>query len=76
MERVSAAFAHTTLSFETGRMAKQADGAIIAQFGETVVLVAVVGQRTHARQGFLPPHRGVPGKNIRCRPDPRRVVQA
>ncbi len=45
MERVNCALAHTTLSFETGRMAKQADGSILAQFGETVVLVAVVGAK-------------------------------
>ncbi len=45
MERVSCTLANSTLSFETGRMAKQADGAILAQFGETVVLVAVVGAK-------------------------------
>jgi polyribonucleotide nucleotidyltransferase len=45
MERVSSAIGHSTLSFETGRMAKQADGAVLAQFGETVVLVAVVGAK-------------------------------
>src|SRR5579859_5339358 len=45
MERVSGAIAHSTLSFETGRMAKQADGSILAQYGETVVLVAVVGAK-------------------------------
>jgi polyribonucleotide nucleotidyltransferase len=45
MERVSSALAHSTLSFETGRMAKQADGSILAQFGDTVVLVAVVGAK-------------------------------
>jgi len=45
MERVSCALGQTTLSFETGRMAKQADGSILAQYGETVVLVAVVGAK-------------------------------
>jgi len=45
MERVSTTLGHTTLSFETGRMAKQADGSILAQLGETVVLVAVVGAK-------------------------------
>jgi polyribonucleotide nucleotidyltransferase len=45
MERVSTMLGHTTLSFETGRMAKQADGSILAQLGETVVLVAVVGAK-------------------------------
>src|SRR4030042_138585 len=30
------------LSIETGKVAKQADGAVIVQYGDTVVLVAVV----------------------------------
>jgi polyribonucleotide nucleotidyltransferase len=45
MERVSTTLGHTTLSFETGRMAKQADGSIVAQYGDTVVIVAVVGAK-------------------------------
>ncbi len=45
MERVSCKLSQSTLSFETGRMAKQADGSILAQYGETVVLVAVVGAK-------------------------------
>jgi len=45
MERVNCSLAHTTLSFETGRMAKQADGSILAQYGDTVVLAAVVGAK-------------------------------
>ncbi len=45
MERVSGAVAQSTFSLETGRLAKQADGAVLAQFGETVVLVAVVGAK-------------------------------
>jgi polyribonucleotide nucleotidyltransferase len=31
-----------TLSIETGRIAKQADGAVVVQYGDTVVLVAAV----------------------------------
>jgi len=31
-----------TLSIETGKVAKQADGAVVVQYGETVVLVAAV----------------------------------
>lgn len=45
MERVSCALAHSTFSIETGRMAKQADGSVLVQFGETVVLAAVVGAK-------------------------------
>ncbi len=33
------------LSLETGKIARQADGAIIAQYGETVVLATVVGAK-------------------------------
>jgi polyribonucleotide nucleotidyltransferase len=45
MQRVSSPFAHSTFSIETGRMAKQADGAVLAQFGDTVVIAAVVGAK-------------------------------
>jgi polyribonucleotide nucleotidyltransferase len=34
------------LTLETGRMARQADGAVVATYGETVVLATVVGART------------------------------
>jgi len=33
------------LKFETGRMARQADGAVLVQYGETSVLATVVGER-------------------------------
>ncbi|HEX4080230.1 MAG TPA: polyribonucleotide nucleotidyltransferase [Rhizomicrobium sp.] len=33
------------LSLETGRVARQADGAVVATYGETVVLATVVGER-------------------------------
>jgi len=34
------------LSFETGRVARQADGAVLCRYGDTIVLCTVVGQRT------------------------------
>ncbi|MDZ4790372.1 MAG: polyribonucleotide nucleotidyltransferase [Hyphomicrobiales bacterium] len=34
-----------TLKFETGRMARQADGAVLVQYGETSVLATAVGER-------------------------------
>ncbi|MEJ1995856.1 MAG: polyribonucleotide nucleotidyltransferase [Limibacillus sp.] len=34
-----------TLSFETGRIARQADGAVLVKYGETVVLCTAVAQR-------------------------------
>ena len=33
------------ISLETGKIARQADGAIIAQCGETVVMATVVGSK-------------------------------
>src|SRR5471032_1980512 len=43
------------ISFETGKLAKQADGAVVVRGGETVVLATAVG-RTEGREGadFFP----------------------
>ena len=38
-----------TLTLETGKVARQADGAVIATYGETVVLATVVGATVRAR---------------------------
>ncbi len=40
--RVEREIGGRTLSIETGKIAKQADGAVLVQYGETIVLVAVV----------------------------------
>src|SRR4030042_5417088 len=40
--RVERQMGGRTLSLETGKIAKQADGAVVVQYGETVVLVAAV----------------------------------
>ena len=44
-----------TITFETGKMAKQADGSVLVRHGDTVVLVSAVAART-PREGvsFLP----------------------
>ena len=44
-----------TLSFETGKLAKQAGGSVIVRFGDSVVLVTAC-RSSHAREGidFLP----------------------
>lgn len=39
------------LSLETGRIAKQADGAVVAQYGDTVVLATAVADKT-AKEGL------------------------
>src|SRR6266446_9066753 len=44
-----------TLSLETGKLAKQADGAVVVRYGDSVVLVTAC-RAAHAREGidFLP----------------------
>ncbi len=44
--RVEIDWAGRKLSLETGRMARQADAAVVAQYGETSVLATVVGARS------------------------------
>ncbi len=51
MERVEMPLGRHTLSIETGRMAKQADGAVVVRLGDTVVLATACGQR-EPRPGF------------------------
>ncbi len=43
--RKSIEWAGRTLTLETGRIARQADGAVLATYGETTVLAAVTGRR-------------------------------
>ncbi len=43
-----------TLSMETGKIAKQANGAVWLQFGETVVMVTACRTNTPEDRGFLP----------------------
>ena len=42
------------LSIETGRMAKQADGAVLVSYGDTVVLVTAVSDKNARDLPFLP----------------------
>ncbi|MCI5120971.1 MAG: polyribonucleotide nucleotidyltransferase, partial [Candidatus Electrothrix sp. AUS4] len=43
-----------TLSFETGKMAKQTSGSVVVNCGETMVLVTVVAEKGAKDVGFLP----------------------
>lgn len=48
-------YGNHTLSLETGKVARQAGGAVMASMGETSVLVTVVGQKdVKPGQGFFP----------------------
>jgi polyribonucleotide nucleotidyltransferase len=46
IKRKSIEWAGRTLTLETGRIARQADGAVLATYGETVVLATVVAARS------------------------------
>ena len=42
------------LSIETGKMAKQADGAVVVRYGDTILLVTAVSLREKKDVDFLP----------------------
>ncbi len=52
--RVEKEIAGRTLSLETGKIGRQADGAVVVQYGETVVLVAVVTAAPRPDIDFFP----------------------
>jgi polyribonucleotide nucleotidyltransferase len=52
--RIEKDFAGRKLVLETGRMARQADGAVLVQYGDTVVLVAATAERKPSRFPFFP----------------------
>ncbi|MGQ9854336.1 MAG: polyribonucleotide nucleotidyltransferase, partial [Candidatus Oleimicrobiaceae bacterium] len=53
--RKSMELGHSKLIIETGKLAKQADGAAWVQFGDSVILATVVaGTQPTAQQGFFP----------------------
>ncbi|MSU89644.1 polyribonucleotide nucleotidyltransferase [Rhodobacteraceae bacterium 2CG4] len=49
--RKSIEWGHDTLTLETGKIARQADGAVVATYGETSVLAAVVFEK-QPKEGF------------------------
>ena len=63
------------LVLETGKVARQADGAVVATLGETTVLCTVVGAKSRAKDRLLPVVGALPG-NLRRRQNPRRFLQA
>ncbi len=54
MQRIERTFAGRRLVIETGRMAKQAAGSALVQFGETMVLAAVTVSETESPLSFFP----------------------
>ena len=51
IKRKTIEWAGRPLTFETGRIARQADGAVLATYGETVVLATVVSAK-EPKPGF------------------------
>ena len=47
-QRVEIEWAGRKLVLETGRMARQADATVLAQYGETTVLATVVAEKSAA----------------------------
>jgi polyribonucleotide nucleotidyltransferase len=47
-------FGENTLSLETGKMAKQADGSVVLRYGDTVILVTAVSAKDKKDVDFLP----------------------
>jgi polyribonucleotide nucleotidyltransferase len=49
LSRVSVQIGEQEITFETGKLAKQADGAVVVRSGETMVLATAVGRTPPAR---------------------------
>ncbi len=65
-QKVEVEFNGQPLTIETGKMARQADGATVVTYGETKVLcTAVSARKMREGQGFLPPDRQLSGKILR-----------
>jgi len=54
IQRIERQFAGRTLTVETGRMARQAAGSCLIQFGETVILIAATMQDKTTHLPFFP----------------------
>ena len=52
--RVERPFGAQTLSIETGKLAKQAHGAVVVRYGDTVTLVTAVEGEADEARGFFP----------------------
>src|SRR6188474_931328 len=54
-EKVTAQVGNKSLTIETGKLAKQADGAVVVQLGDTIILTAAVGAvKAKEGQEFFP----------------------
>jgi len=53
-ESITMDYAGRPLTVSTGRLAKQADGSVLVQYGDTVVIVTVVADKKESERDFLP----------------------
>ena len=74
---VSVTVGEQEMTFETGKLAKQADGAVVVRAGETMVLATAQG-KMEGREGadFFPLTVDVEERMYAAGQDPRRVLQA
>ena len=65
-----------TLTLETGKLAKQANGAILAKYGDTQVLVTACMESTAERARFSAADGGLSRVHLLRRKNSRRIFQA
>ena len=53
-ESITIDFAGRPLTITTGELAKQADGSVLVQYVDTVVLVTAVAEKEESQNDFLP----------------------
>ncbi len=53
-KKIEADVGGCTMTFETGKMARQANGAVVVSCGDTMVLVTAVAEKKTKDMGFLP----------------------
>lgn len=54
MKKISSTINGEQITIETGRLAKQADGAVLISMGDTIVLVTAVADHTLSQKDFFP----------------------
>ncbi len=65
-----------SISIETGKLAKQADGSVVVRLGNCMLLATAVSARTsNPGVDFLPLTVDYREKFLRCRTFPRRIFQ-
>ena len=63
-----------TLSIQTDKVAKQASGSVVVQYGDTTVLVTAVADHEVRISDFLPLTVEYQEKNLCSRSDPRQLL--